>query len=83
MPIKLVIADIRMPGLDGIEMCRQVRADPDARIAEVPIILLSGAQETDLKERALEAGATDFVEKPISPVRLKELIALYLPQDAP
>lgn len=57
----LVITDISMPRMDGIQLCRQIR-----RISNVPIIVLSGTSEERVKVEALDAGADDYVVKPLS-----------------
>ncbi len=66
----LIILDIMLPGIDGFEVCRSLRADKAT--AHIPIIMLSArSQETD-KVVGLELGADDYVTKPFSP---RELIA--------
>jgi two-component system phosphate regulon response regulator PhoB len=61
----LVLLDVRMPRITGIEVCRELRADP--RTAAVPIIMLTArARPLDL-EQAFAAGATDYIVKPFSP----------------
>lgn len=63
--IKLVILDIMMPGMDGIEMCKQIR-----KTSAVPIIFLS-AKSSDLdKIVGLGSGADDYVSKPFNPLEL-------------
>ena len=57
----LVITDLAMPGMDGIELCRRVRA-----ASNLPIILLSVQENVESKIRALDAGADDYVTKPFS-----------------
>lgn len=57
----LVITDLSMPGMDGIEVCRAIR-----RESEVPIIVLSVRGEESSKVRALDAGADDYITKPFS-----------------
>jgi CheY-like chemotaxis protein len=65
--IDLVLLDVVMPGLDGYEVCRRLRADPDTAFLPVVMITASGEQE---KRRALDAGADDFVTKPFDQAEL-------------
>jgi two-component system, OmpR family, response regulator MtrA len=74
----LVVLDIAMPELDGLEVLRRVRADADTR--DLPVILLSAqAQEADL-ERGYATGASAYVKKPFSPRELAERVDALLPQ---
>ncbi len=57
----LLITDLRMPNMDGLELCRQVRAT-----SQIPIIVLSVRGEERIKVEALDAGADDYVTKPFS-----------------
>ncbi len=60
----LVLSDVRLHGMDGIQLCRQVRAD--AKLAGVPVILLSGARiETEDQIEGIERGADDYLLKPV------------------
>lgn len=61
----LVILDIQLPGLDGLEICRQIRAE-----STVPIIMLTVRNSDDDIVRGLELGADDYVPKPFSPRQL-------------
>jgi two-component system response regulator MtrA len=63
----LVLLDLMLPGIDGIEVCRQIRAD-----SGVPIIMLTAKSDTTDVVRGLESGADDYVVKPFNP---KELVA--------
>jgi adenylate cyclase len=66
-PPDLVLLDILMPGMDGYEVCRRLRADPATAFLPVVMITASGAQE---KVKAIEAGADDFVAKPFDQAEL-------------
>jgi adenylate cyclase len=70
--IDLVLLDIVMPGLDGYEVCRRIRADDKTAFLPVVMITASGEQE---KRRALEVGADDFVNKPFKQPELLARVA--------
>jgi len=63
----LIILDVMMPGMDGIEVCRQLRKDSD-----VPVLMLTAKDEVSDRVRGLDAGADDYLIKPFS---LEELLA--------
>ena len=65
--VDLVLLDVLMPGMDGYEVCRRLRADPATAFVPVVMITASGEQE---KRRALDAGADDFVTKPFDQAEL-------------
>jgi sigma-B regulation protein RsbU (phosphoserine phosphatase) len=75
-PPDLVLLDIMMPGLDGYEVCRRLRAEPDT--AEVPIIFLSSLDEVQNKARGFEAGANDYVTKPFELLEVKARVRSLL-----
>jgi diguanylate cyclase (GGDEF)-like protein/PAS domain S-box-containing protein len=64
----LIILDFFMPEKDGIEACQEIRGFPEGKI--VPILMITGMNDTDLIHRAFEAGATDFIIKPFKPALL-------------
>ena len=68
-PPDLVLLDIMMPGLDGYEVCRRLRAMPQT--AEVPIMFLSSLEEVQNKTRGFEAGANDYLTKPFEMLEVK------------
>ena len=59
----LVLLDIMMPGIDGFETCRQLRADPDIR--HTPVIVVTGREDIEDVKQAFSVGATDFLTKPV------------------
>jgi class 3 adenylate cyclase len=73
----LLLLDILMPGMDGYELTRRVRADPAT--AHLPIVLMTASVEQD-KTRALESGADDFIPKPVQQhelhVRVRSLVRI-------
>ncbi|MEJ1960889.1 MAG: diguanylate cyclase [Gammaproteobacteria bacterium] len=62
--VTLVLLDVDMPGLDGFEVCRRLRAE--IRFATVPIVMVTGHEDSLAIGRAFEAGATDFISKPVN-----------------
>ncbi len=62
-PVDLVLLDIRMPGMDGYEVCRRIREQRDTAYLPVVMVTASGDEE---KVKALEAGADDFLTKPVN-----------------
>jgi CheY-like chemotaxis protein len=61
----LVLSDLRLPGLDGLELCRQLRLEPGLR--ETPVIILSSDMDRETLQRCREAGARDVLMKPVGP----------------
>jgi len=74
----LVLVDYMMPGIDGHEVLRHLRSQPEAQ--DVPIVMVTAANDRSVRQKALELGATDFIAKPIEPLevraRLTNLLAL-------
>ncbi|MGC8916738.1 MAG: HD domain-containing phosphohydrolase [Thermoanaerobaculum sp.] len=65
----VILLDLRMPGMDGFEVCRRLKADPETRL--LPVVVLTGLDSRDVRLAALEAGATDFLAKPFDLVELE------------
>jgi DNA-binding response OmpR family regulator/DNA-binding CsgD family transcriptional regulator len=72
----LILLDIKMPGLDGIETCRLIKQRSEWR--NVPIIFITGADELSQKLEAFEAGGVDFVSKPILPEEVEARVRTHL-----
>ncbi len=68
--IEVVISDIEMPKLDGYQLICRIRAAEEVRVREVPIIVITGAQDEQTRERAYACGATDFITKPLDSIQL-------------
>jgi CheY-like chemotaxis protein len=81
--VDLVLLDIMMPEMDGIEVCAAIQANP--KIRDLPVIFLTGMEDEGAEEAALAAaGAVDYISKPVRPrvvesrVRLQMQNSLYL-----
>jgi CheY-like chemotaxis protein len=72
----LVLLDIAMPDRDGIDLCRELKSDP--RTAEVPVFVVSARPGKDIVERALAAGAEEFIRKPFENTELISRIRVRL-----
>lgn len=68
-PPDLVLLDVMMPGIDGFEVCRRIRADP--RLAEVPVVIVTALDDQASRLAGIEAGADDFVSKPFERAELR------------
>src|SRR5437868_9165984 len=67
-PVELILMDLQLPGMDGIEACRRISEDP--RLRDIPVIVVTGSTENTNLTAAFQAGAVDFLLKPISAVEL-------------
>ena len=62
--VDLALIDVEMPGMDGVEMVRRLRADP--RFVDLPIMVVTGHEDVASIDRAYDAGATAFMAKPVN-----------------
>lgn len=79
----IVLLDVMMPGMDGFEACRHIKADPETR--HIPVVMVTTLDGREDRLRGLQAGAEDFLSKPIDDVqlmaRVKSLVRLKMVSD--
>ena len=75
-PPDLILLDIMMPGMDGYEVCRALKADRKTR--DIPVIFLTAMTGTEEERKGLELGAVDYISKPISPPILLARVRTHL-----
>lgn len=78
-PFDLVLMDVQMPLMDGIEAARQIRADQ--RFARLPIIALTAHAMDGDRDRCIAAGMSDYIAKPFTPAQLAEVIRKWSPDE--
>jgi len=78
-PPDLVLMDLQLPGIDGMEALRQLRASP--RTADIPVVAVTAQAMKQDRERALRAGFDGYVEKPISVRAFPDQVRKFLPAE--
>ncbi len=73
---RLVLLDITMPGMNGLEVCRAVRQDPE--LAGLPLILMTARAQSSDVAAGLDAGADAYIIKPFGPIELREHVEALL-----
>ena len=72
----LILLDVMMPGLDGLAVCQQLKADPV--LANIPVIFVTACMDPADETRALEAGGVDFITKPVNPMVVRARVKTHL-----
>ncbi|HPQ51523.1 MAG TPA: response regulator, partial [Alphaproteobacteria bacterium] len=79
----VVLLDVMMPGMDGFEVCRQIKANP--LTAHIPVVMVTALTDVEDRVRGLENGADDFLSKPVNDValmaRVRSLVRLKMTID--
>ena len=79
----LVLLDVMMPGMDGFEVCERMKRDP--AMAHIPVVMITALTDSEDKIRGLEAGADDFLSKPVNDIalmsRVRSLVRLKMTVD--
>src|SRR4029450_1806204 len=79
----IVLLDVMMPGIDGIEVCRQIKGDSQTH--HIPVVMVTALDQPEDRVKGLEAGADDFLPKPVNDMalfcRVKSLVRLKMLTD--
>jgi two-component system cell cycle response regulator len=79
----IVLLDVMMPGIDGVEVCKRIKSNPDTQ--HIPVVIVTALDQPEDRVRGLEAGADDFLTKPVNDIslfcRIKSLVRLKMLTD--
>lgn len=68
----LILLDLMMPVVDGFEVCKKLKAQPET--ASIPVVMISASTQEESRQKGLDAGAVDFMVKPFQPEALDKLL---------
>src|ERR1035437_3059022 len=74
--VDVILCDLEMPRIDGFKFLNMIKARPD--LQDVPVIILTGMNDRELKIKGLEQGASDFITKPFDPEELVARVKIHL-----
>ena len=77
--ISLVLLDLRLPGVDGWAVLKQMKEEP--RLSAIPVIIFTASAGIDQRERAFATGAVDYLVKPVSVATLRKTVARFLQKE--
>lgn len=83
VPLSLMIADIQMPGMDGLTLVDRIRHDSRPTVANLPVVLLTSDRSEAARVRMREVGANDLLYKPVSAQTLLAVASRFLEKAAP
>lgn len=72
----LIVLDIRLPGMSGIEVCKKIKSDDNYK--DIPVILFSAFSRPEEIEKGMDAGANEYLTKPIDVVEFRKTVYKYL-----
>lgn len=75
-PPDLILLDIMMPGINGFEVCKQLKGNPET--ANIPVVFLSALTEAEEKRKGLDLGAVDFITKPFDSSEIQTKVKQHL-----
>ena len=75
-PPDLILMDVMMPEIDGYEVCKHLKLDPETR--DIPVIFLTGQTHVDEETKGFDVGAVDYIHKPFSPAVVKARVHTHL-----
>lgn len=75
-PPSLILLDIQLPGMDGLEVCKQLKASP--RTADIPVLFITSHVDMDIEEQVFLAGAADYIAKPLNPRVVSARVKIHL-----
>lgn len=72
----LIVLDMVMEGMDGIDVCKALKADPET--CDIPVIFVTSMGDPENEARGLKAGAVDYISKPVSPPIVKARVKIHI-----
>ena len=70
--VKMVITDLHMPHVNGLELVKRIRENPDYKV--IPVIMVSSESEEEIKAEGRAAGVTEWIDKPVSAGKLRDAV---------
>ena len=72
----LILLDMMMPEMDGLEVCKALKQDPATQ--DIPVIFVTAMSDVENEERGLQAGAVDYITKPVSPPIVRARVRIHI-----